>query len=204
MVKPRRKSEEKRSLILAAAEKLFTENGFQSTSMDQVAKQAGVSKQTVYSHFGNKDELFVAAINKRCIAYDLAAEGVADPDPKKLRETLLMLALRFSGLILSDAAINVYRTCVSQAESYPHVARMFYNTGPKQVVKIVADMMSAYADMGVLNITNPHTAAIHFLLLMQGEQRMRIELNIEEKLSEEEHLNYLQDSVDMFIRAYAV
>ena len=43
-----------------------------------------------------------------------------------------------------------------------------------------------------------------FKPLMQGEQRMRVELNIEERLSEEEHLNYLMDSIDMFIRAYAV
>ncbi|GGK57698.1 TetR/AcrR family transcriptional regulator [Amphritea balenae] len=203
MNKPRSKSEEKRSLILAAAEQLFTEKGFQSTSMDMVAKEAGVSKQTVYSHFGNKDELFVAAINKKCIAYDLATVGVVDLDPAQLRASLITLAQRFSALILSNEAVNVYRTCVSQAESYPHVARMFHTAGPKQVIAEVAKMMAAYQQMGVLKIADSHTAAVQFLLMMQGEQRMRVELNIEERLSEEAHQKYIHDSVDMFIRAYS-
>ena len=55
MVNVRSKSESKRKQILDAATILFTEQGYSSTSMDLIAKNANVSKQTVYSHFGNKD-----------------------------------------------------------------------------------------------------------------------------------------------------
>ena len=61
------RSEQKRLQILEAAMELFCGQGFPNTSMDEVAKLAGVSKQTVYSHFGSKDELFVASIESRCV-----------------------------------------------------------------------------------------------------------------------------------------
>ena len=70
MKKPRTKSEEKRQQIIEASTCLFSELGFAQTSMDKIAKKAGVSKQTVYSHFGSKDELFVNAISSKCDAQD--------------------------------------------------------------------------------------------------------------------------------------
>ncbi|MBP7665126.1 MAG: TetR/AcrR family transcriptional regulator, partial [Shewanella sp.] len=56
---PLSRSEQKRQQVLVAAIDLFCRQGFPHTSMDEVAKLAGVSKQTVYSHYGSKDELFV-------------------------------------------------------------------------------------------------------------------------------------------------
>src|SRR5690606_22208157 len=47
----------KRAAILQAAERMFLQHGFEGVSMDQIAAAAGVSKLTVYSHFGDKDAL---------------------------------------------------------------------------------------------------------------------------------------------------
>ena len=62
----RPKDLEKRAAILAAAKRLFPMSGFEGTSMDAIAAEAGVSKLTVYSHFTDKETLFVAAIRARC------------------------------------------------------------------------------------------------------------------------------------------
>lgn len=64
---PMSRSEQKKQQVLVAAIDLFCRQGFPHTSMDEVAKQAGVSKQTVYSHYGSKDDLFVAAIESKCV-----------------------------------------------------------------------------------------------------------------------------------------
>ena len=53
-----RDTSKKRQLILNGAIKVFTENGFESSSMDKIAEVAGVSKRTVYNHFGSKEQLF--------------------------------------------------------------------------------------------------------------------------------------------------
>src|SRR5689334_18054603 len=56
------RSEQKRGSILGAGRQLFLSNGYQGTSMDQVAAVAAVSKQTVYKHFGEKQELLFAIV----------------------------------------------------------------------------------------------------------------------------------------------
>ncbi len=56
----------KRAAILEAARKLFLTQGFERVSMDQIASEAGVSKLTVYSHFGDKDSLFGEAVRAHC------------------------------------------------------------------------------------------------------------------------------------------
>ena len=56
----------KRAAILEAAKRMFTQHGFDGASMDQIAAEAGVSKLTVYSHFGDKDTLFTEAVERYC------------------------------------------------------------------------------------------------------------------------------------------
>src|SRR3546814_12338908 len=60
----RPKDMEKGSAILDAARRLFTSQGFDGTSMDQIAAGAGVSKPTVYSHYGDKETLFAAVVRR--------------------------------------------------------------------------------------------------------------------------------------------
>ena len=55
--------------ILAAAKRMFLESGFGAVSMDAIAREAGVSKATVYAHFAGKEELFGAVIGRECEHY---------------------------------------------------------------------------------------------------------------------------------------
>ena len=59
---PRSRSERKRRAILSAAETLFLEHGYLGTTMDEIAALAGVSKQTVYKHFADKERLFIEIV----------------------------------------------------------------------------------------------------------------------------------------------
>ena len=71
----RPKSEEKRTSIRESAARLFLDEGFERTSMDSIANAAGVSKQTVYSHFENKDELFKSCIEGKIRQYELRPDS---------------------------------------------------------------------------------------------------------------------------------
>ncbi|UTW12553.1 TetR/AcrR family transcriptional regulator [Marinobacterium rhizophilum] len=201
MNKPRTKSEEKRILILNAAVNLFTEQGFSTTSMDQIARQAGVSKQTVYSHFGNKEDLFVDAVGCKCASHDLTAAMFepADDTPAQL----LNIAENFSSLLLSRESIQVSRICISEAESYPELSRLFFEAGPERVIGLMTQLLDRLDRAGRLQIPEPRFAAVQFLKMVQGEQRMRLELNAGGLLSDAEHQRYVENCVQMFLRAYA-
>ncbi len=99
----RPRSKAKARDILNAATELFTRNGFDATSVDDIAAAAGVSKQTVYSHFGSKEELFGVAISTKCKTSGIDPDEI---DPDVPPEAMLPeLARRFVALITSDEAV---------------------------------------------------------------------------------------------------
>lgn len=192
----------KREQILESASTLFVQNGYTETSMEMVAQQAGVSKQTVYSHFGSKDELFTAAIQCKCQRYELAdlfacTEG-------SLHDRLLNIARHFIQLILSDDARQVHRTCVAQADSQPQAAALFFAAGPLTVMGGLSEMLQREHQAGHIQIEHPRHAAIQLLMMLQGEAKMRSELGIKPQLSGAEIDDYLVSSVTLFLRGYAV
>src|SRR5690606_24545942 len=94
----------KRAAILDAAKELFIEQGFNGISMDGIAAAAGVSKLTVYSHFGDKETLFTEAIQAKCV--EMMPDELFVPDSEgPLRDQLLGIGDAFFTLISSDAAI---------------------------------------------------------------------------------------------------
>ena len=198
--KGRSRSEEKRQQIFDTAADLFADRGYEGTSMDQIAEAAGVSKQTVYSHFGDKQGLFIAAIRQKCIANSLDPAFFCSGLPP--RETLLELARHFTDLLLSDPAIRVHRLCVAGAEQYPEVSRMFYQAGPEPLMELLTDYLQDLAAQRLLAIENPLYAARQFLSMINSDAQFRAVLGLEQQQTRAEVDDYNRSSVDMFLRAY--
>jgi TetR/AcrR family transcriptional repressor of mexJK operon len=201
MVKQRSKNEAKRKQILDAAINLFIEQGFAATSMDLIAKNADVSKQTVYSHFGNKDDLFFASIEYKCESLqilDLSINDLSDP-----YTILYKLAKNFTEFITSKEGCAVHKICVFESNTFPQVSDIFYQAGPLKVTNEVTQLMEILHQKNILTIEHPRHAALQFLNMIKGELWMQIEFNIKERISSEEVDTYLRDSVAFFIRGYA-
>jgi|TARA_B110000014_G_scaffold252308_1_gene230510 TetR/AcrR family transcriptional repressor of mexJK operon len=201
MVNKRSKSEIKRQQILDAAIALFIEKGFAKTSMDLIAKNADVSKQTVYSHFGNKDELFFAAIEFRCESMQLFE--ISALDFTDVRAILIQIARRFSQFVTSKEASAVHKICAFESSTYPQVSDIFYKAGPLKITTQLANLFEALHEKDLLTIHNSWQAAIHFLNIMKGELWMQVEFNLKDKISPKDADQYLCDSVDFFIRGYS-
>ncbi len=198
---PRSKSEEKRAAIIEAAKNLFVELGFNHTSMDKIAKAAGVSKQTVYSHFGNKDELFISAISAKCVAHNLV--GQVNDNLDNPQQALTALGVSFIEMLLSEDVVATHKTCISESVSYPHVSQLFYAAGPQNTIGEIADCMAEFDKRDLLSINNPRFAASQFLCMVKGEACLQSEYNAKERMSADEISAYIHDCVAMFLRAYA-
>lgn len=196
----RPKSERKRQQIFQAAEDLFLANGFDAVSMDMVAEQANVSKQTVYSHFCNKEQLYHQCISRKCISSQIAGEFMDTERPCK--DMLLELGRRFCALLLSEPAIWVYRQSMAHAEQRPDLARIFYEAGPANTQKVVAGYLAKQQEKGRLDFPDARQAACQLLYMLKGDAVMKAVLNIGERPSVEEIDDYIQSCVTMFLRAY--
>lgn len=201
MANVRSKSESKRKQILVAATLLFTEQGYSSTSMDLIAKNAGVSKQTVYSHFGSKDELFAASIKQKCDSYqmtEISLDTASEP-----AEILFVLAKRFLAMLTSKEALAIHKICAYESKSYPQLSELFYQEGPERIVNDVAKLMAEFDSKHQLIIPEAKFAALQFLNMVKGECWMRLEFNTKKQISESEINRYLDSSIAMFIKGYS-
>lgn len=196
----RGRSEEKRQQIIEAASYLFTEKGYLSTSMDQVAEAAGVSKQTVYSHFGAKDDLFKFCIEDRCIANAMNKGIFIDNQP--IRQVLVSFGQHLQDLILSREAIQLMRLCASSAELHPEISEMFFAAGPAQLESTLQSYLSRQRDLGILHCDNIELASDQLLCLLKSGAHFMALLGLPYEHCLAQRDSYIERSVDMFLGFY--
>lgn len=119
-------SEQKRLHILDAAEQLFYDKGVAHTSMDEVAKTAGVSKRTVYNHFDTKDALFSAIIERMMMLLN-STQHIAFNTDKPIKEQLIIIAQQECELFKSAPFLKVAKIAFMQMMSQPDFAKQIGN-----------------------------------------------------------------------------
>ncbi|MFK7956263.1 MAG: TetR/AcrR family transcriptional regulator [Lysobacterales bacterium] len=197
----RPKSASKKTQIYRTASDLFLEHGYDGVSMDQVAERAGVSKQTVYSHYASKEALFSACIRNKCADHELY-DGALDPAlPVAL--VLKNLVGRFNDLFHSDEAIKLKRLLHGHAESNPRLSEIFFEAGPAMMMQSLEHYLQTQVEREVLLIDDISTAARQLLYMIQGEHLMRATLNVSGGPSDNDNQQYLDACVALFLKAYS-
>lgn len=202
----RPKDMEKRAAILDAAKRLFTDSGFERTSMDAVAQEAGVSKLTVYSHFGDKDSLFREAIRQRC--QELVPDHVYEvPAGTDARKALLSIALHHARLATSAENVGIWRAITSDCRAgSPRMGRMLWEEGPARTHKLMEGVLRGQVEQGHLEIDDAARAAVQFLSLVKGDlhfRRMFGCVAADCADFERDVAANAEAAVEMFLRAYA-
>lgn len=194
----------KRAAILDAAKQLFTTQGYESTSMDQIAAAAGVSKLTVYSHFGDKEALFAAAVRSHCETQ--LPSSLFEPAPDiALRERLLTIARAFYAMITSPEAVAGHRMlCTPQLAGTP-LSRLFWEAGPQRVHDGFGALLERRIKAGELQIDDVPRAAAQFFALLKGEPHAQLVFGCCERTLDARAIEtHLAASVDLFLKAYAL
>ena len=177
----RPKSEEKRASIREAAARLFMSEGFERTSMDGIANAAGVSKQTIYSHFNNKDELFRSCVMTKTREYELLVDAEQYP---VLDDGLRAMGDGYLRLMSDDTAVAMWRLMVGEANIHPNVAKMFHETGPGASRGSLTAYLQEQGD--VLEVDDFAEAASMFISLVAGQFQNDIMLGVRKGVSDSE------------------
>ncbi|MEO3886498.1 TetR/AcrR family transcriptional regulator [Nonomuraea sp. B5E05] len=158
----------KRRQILEAARPVFLRNGYVGTSMDEVAALAAVSKQTVYKHFTDKEQLFASIVLDTTGQVEELAKMVttAFDDTADLRAGLGDLARRFLGAILRPEVLRLRRLVIAEAERFPDLGRTWYEQGFQRSLNTLAGSFDRLAQRGLLRLDDPQLAAEHFVGLL--------------------------------------
>jgi TetR/AcrR family transcriptional regulator, mexJK operon transcriptional repressor len=164
------RSARKRTAIMEAATTLFLRNGYQGTSMDEIAALAAVSKQTVYKHFADKERLFsdiVLGITERADEFvqvvDLTLRHTGD-----LEKDLGELARRYLATVMQPQVLQLRRLVIGEAGRFPELARAYYERAQERVLVMLASRLQGLAERGLLRVDDPLVAAKHLAFLILG------------------------------------
>jgi AcrR family transcriptional regulator len=87
---------ERREQLLDIGRRLFAERGFEGTSIEEIAAQAGVSKPVVYEHFGGKEGLYAVVVDREVSRFLLViAPAFIGGDPRSNLEHLIISWLNY-------------------------------------------------------------------------------------------------------------
>ena len=198
----RPKDMEKRAAILSAASQLFLELGFERATVDRIAHAAGVSKLTVYSHFADKEGLFVALIASKCDEHFEAREFV-DLAPLGVHEALCRIAGAFLNLMFHPDVIALHRVLMTSASAETHMNQVFWDAGPAPTLAALARLLERFDAESVLRIAKPARAADQFFAMLKAGDHLRVLLDVGERPCAAALNELVEDTVSMFMRAYA-
>ena len=164
------RSARKRQTILSASRGLFLSNGYQGTSVDQIAASAEVSKQTVYKHFGDKQELLLTIVNDALDSTVTPFLGriAALGETTDLKPDLVALAADYLRAVLAEPVVQLRRLVVGEANRVPELAKRYYEQAPARTLAAFADCFRRLHDRGMLRVAEPWLAAEHFAFLIVG------------------------------------
>ena len=197
------RAELKRQAIVRAARELFLREGF-GVGMDTIAAEAGVSKVTVYNHFGSKEALFTAVITDALdepLAGESSAalEGLADAED--LRPALVEAARTWVHAVRTNHKVTALRNLVTaELHRFPELGEAWKHRGTESHHPAVAGALRALTEQGRLAIPDLQVAIIQFygLLVFPHMVFSSYGTHIDEDLTD----RLITSGVDMFLHHY--
>jgi TetR/AcrR family transcriptional repressor of mexJK operon len=158
------RSARKHADILDAARTVFLRSGYGGASMDEIAAVAGVSKQTIYKHFADKDRLFAEIVTADIDAADRETRALVDAlaDTQDIAGDLTAFARRHIVDVTRPHLVRMRRMIIAEAERFPAIARRWFERGPEKAHATLAAVFAGLAERGVLRVGDPLLAARHF------------------------------------------
>jgi len=193
----RRKDVGKRESILDAARRLMFAHGVESVSMEQVAAAAGVSKVTVYGHFGDKLSLFEAVVRQQA---EWLTAGLPEEGP--LADRLIAFGQRLLGFLMAPERLAADRLLRQQAMRHPELGRRFFNAGPGRLRDDLAAVLATAVRAHHIDADDPALAAEDLISLWKGFLELESHYQGRPAPGAEELRRRAARGVEVFLRAY--
>ncbi|QRY65178.1 TetR/AcrR family transcriptional regulator C-terminal domain-containing protein (plasmid) [Ensifer sp. PDNC004] len=194
----------KRLSILEAAADVFCREGFSGASIDEIAVVAGVSRQTIYNHYREKETLFMAVIQDimdrvNGVLFSILATFPENAD--NLEEDLVEFVVRLNkNCNCNQDAKFIQKLISTEGNRYPHLFQFWREQGPGKTDRALAALFARLAHVAPLDIDDFDLAARQFIALIKADLQMGGLFG--ETPSEEDLEISARRAVKTFLRAY--
>ena len=196
-----RESDSRSDYLLDVAAQAFLEQGFEGTSVGAIARCARASKETFYSKYTNKSELFRTAMGHLMdrFASRVVSTLQSDGSPEAI---LTSFGEIFLERMLSDEGIGMQKIVYMEARRFPEVAKVFFELGPQRTTSALVGYFHAQVRKGNMREMDVELASAHFMGLLTSDLMMRKSLGVLNQPSHRDKAYRIQSAVAVFLRAY--
>jgi TetR/AcrR family transcriptional regulator, mexJK operon transcriptional repressor len=199
------RSQQKRKVILEAATEVFLRDGYRGISMDEIANQSAVSKQTIYKHFSSKEALFVEVVMAMTqSAGDRVLQDMPEvTDDADVASYLENYAYRQLTIVLTPRVMQLRRLVIGDVSRFPDLAKVLYERGPYRALQELANKFEKLAGLKLLKLGDPMMAASHFNWLVMSQPINQTMLLGDSAIPRPAELRrYAKEGVRVFLAAY--
>lgn len=194
----------KRASILEAAAEVFCREGFAGASIDEIAVEANVSRQTIYNHYCEKETLFIAVVDdvlNRANQMLFSMLSTFPVNADNLEEDLVAFAVRINkNCICNQDGKFLRRLVQNEGERYPHLFETWRQQGPGRIVSAMAALFARLSAGGALRIEDFDVAARQFIAL--GNADLQLMMLLGQSPTDEQLESAARNAVRTFLRAY--
>ena len=182
-IAPPRGHDAKRVSVIEAAAAVFCREGFSGANIDLIAAEAGVSRQTIYNHHGDKEHLFIAVVRElaeRTNAGYFETISTFPDQPEDLEADLVAFAIRLHSNCICNRDGKFLRKLVqAEGQRYPELFAGWREQGPSRTWAALAARFARLAHAGLLEIDDPDLAARQFLALINADLQVTMMLGMQ-------------------------
>ena len=190
----------KNEAILDAAVEVLSERGV-SGPIEEIARRASVSKQTIYNHYGSKAEL-VRALCERRVA-EMTAVFDAPDAVEHPEEALAQFARVLLRAVLEPGRFTIMRMAMLGAVDMPEIGQAMFEAGPRASRRRLAEFIALEAAAGRLAAPDPMQAAEFFAGMVIGSFQMGALLGLDPVIDDARADAIAREAAARFMRAYA-
>ena len=203
---PRLPHSDVRHEIVEATKRIFLAKGYAGTSTDEVAAISAVSKQTIYRHFANKDELIAAVITDTIASAEEqgAREFDALAESDNLEHDLQTFARQHIADVMQPETMQLRRRIIGEVDRFPEQAIAWYAAGPKRGHHKLRKCFERLQERGLLQMKDPDIAAAQFNWLVLSIPLNEAMFDANAQLDKDKFNTYADEAVNVFLAAYGV
>ena len=186
--------------LIQTATKLFLTEGYGQTSIEMIAKQAGISKRTFYDRYKDKSAIF-ATVTRRLIDQMRPKGKVHLFDESTLSEILHRLAQIILRAALGKEALALQRLMLAEATRFPELALIMEKQGARrEAIELIAGLLEKETAAGRIKVPDTTFAAEQFLQMVMSVPQRRA-MGLGHPMNTAEYEAWGRDAVEFFLHA---
>ena len=186
--------------VLNVASDYFLAHGFQGTSINAMARDSGISKESIYRYFSSKKDLFEAVIAKELAEYqDKLHSGDIEFKSVPLEVALIRMAEPILGVVPTDRTLGLRRLIFQETTKYPDIGKYYYDIGPREAYRNLEKLFAIHKDRLTLS---PQKLSRYFMSMLLHYRMLLRECGVLKPLSKSQVRTAAKEVTRDFINAF--